>query len=424
MKNLLFKQILYYVKIYMVINMNKPLSILLRPKSIKDVVGQDHLVGKNGILRKSIENNFLFSMILYGASGIGKTSIAYALANDSGFNYKILNAVNCSKKDIDILIEEAKLFDNYILILDEIHRLNKDKQDILLPEIENGSLILIGITTENPYHSINSAIRSRCQLFELNDLTSKDILFGIKNALSSEFLKGINITDEAISTIVTLSGNDLRYAYNLLEVLYKTNDGLIDSEYVLSVSNKPVFFSNKSGDFHFDLLSAFQKSIRGSDVDASLHYLGRLIFEGDLKSIYRRLSVIAYEDIGLANPNIGVFLDAAIASSERVGLPEARIILSEIVILMALSPKSNTACNAINAVFEDIEKGNVGKIPNHIKNTSKLYKYPFDYKGNFVIQDYLPNNIKNKKYYVPSTFGYENSIKEIYDKINKLKSQK
>lgn len=405
--------------------MDKPLAIKLAPNSLSEVIGQKHLIGEGKILTNLVKNKKLFSMILYGKPGIGKTSIANALVKDLNVRYRFLNATINTKKDLDVVIEEARLYDGIVLIMDEIHRLNKDKQDVLLPQLESGLITLIGMTTSNPYHAINPAIRSRCQLFELQELDTTDIVEGLKRAIKHPDLAGIDIDDKSINLIAKLAGNDLRYAYNLLEIsYYSTDDKKITEEKIRTINNKPVFFSDKNGDGHYDLLSAFQKSIRGSDVDASLHYLGRLIIEGDLDSIYRRMSVIAYEDIGLANPAIGPRVDAAINAAERVGLPEARIPLGTIVAEMALSPKSNTAHIALDKAIEDIENGNVGNVPNHIKTSSTEYKYPHDYKGAYVVQQYLPDKIKNKKYYTPKDIGYEKQIKEIYTKLEHLKNKK
>ena len=405
--------------------MDKPLAIKLAPNSLSEVIGQKHLIGEGKILTNLVKNKKLFSMILYGKPGIGKTSIANALVKDLNVRYRFLNATINTKKDLDVVIEEARLYDGIVLIMDEIHRLNKDKQDALLPQLESGLITLIGMTTSNPYHAINPAIRSRCQLFELQELDTTDIVEGLKRAIKHPDLAGIDIDDKSINLIAKLAGNDLRYAYNLLEIsYYSTDDKKITEEKIRTINNKPAFFSDKNGDGHYDLLSAFQKSIRGSDVDASLHYLGRLIIEGDLDSIYRRMSVIAYEDIGLANPAIGPRVDAAINAAERVGLPEARIPLGTIVAEMALSPKSNTAHIALDKAIEDIENGNVGNVPNHIKTSSTEYKYPHDYKGAYVVQQYLPDKIKNKKYYTPKDIGYEKQIKEIYTKLEHLKNKK
>lgn len=404
--------------------MNKPLAQKLAPTTLSEVIGQKHLLGEGKILTNLVKNKKLFSMILYGKPGIGKTSIANAIANDLGERYRFLNATVNTKKDLDIVIEEAKMYDGMILIMDEIHRLNKDKQDILLPQLESGLITLIGMTTSNPYHAINPAIRSRCQLFELKELEINDIKEGLKKAIKHPDLKGIEIDDKSIELIAKLSGNDLRYAYNLLEVAYySTDDKKITEEKIRKINNKPVFYSDKNGEGHYDVLSGLQKSIRGSDVNAALHYLARLVVEGDLDSIYRRLSVIAYEDIGLANPAIGPRLDAAINAAERTGLPEARIPLGTIVAEMALSPKSNTAHIAFDEAIADIEKGNVGTIPKHIKTNSPDYKYPHDYKGAYVVQQYLPDKLKNKKYYHPKDIGYEKNIKEIYERLEKIKNQ-
>lgn len=407
----------------MVINMSKPLALKLAPKTLSDVIGQKHLIGEGKIIGNLCKNKKLFSMILYGKPGIGKTSIANALVNDLGVRHRFLNATTNTKKDLDIVIEEAKMYGEMVLVMDEIHRLHKDKQDVLLPQLESGLITLIGMTTSNPYHAINPAIRSRCQLFELHELEPEDIIEGLSLAIRHPDLAGIKIDEETIKLIAKLSGNDLRYAYNLLEIaFYATDDKIITEEKIRMINSKPVFFADKDGDGHYDVLSGFQKSIRGSDVDAALHYLARLIAEGDLDSIYRRMSVIAYEDIGLANPAIGPRVDAAINAAERVGLPEARIPLGTIVVEMALSPKSNTAHIALDAALKDIEEGNVGSIPAHIKTDSEEYKYPHDYKGAYVVQQYLPNKLKDKKYYIPKDIGYEKQVKEIYERLEKLKT--
>ena len=405
--------------------MNELLARKMNPKSLKDVVGQTHLIGENKILSNLVKNGRIFSMILYGPPGIGKTSIATAIVNDLGCQYRFLNATINNKKDFDTVVEEAKMFDGLVLIMDEIHRLNKDKQDLLLPQLESGLITLIGMTTSNPYHAINPAIRSRCQIYQLEPLSTDDIVYALNKAIDSKNLPGIKIDDGSINYIAKLSGNDLRYAYNLLEVAYySTSDKKINIEILKKINNKPALVSDKDGDGHYDLLSAFQKSIRGSDVDASLHYLGRLIEFGDLDSIYRRMSVICYEDIGLANPNMGPRVMAAISACELVGLPEARIPLGEIVVELALSPKSNTAHVALDKALEDIEKGNVGPIPDVIKINTTTYKYPHDYPGSYVVQQYMPDNIKNKKYYIPKDSGYEINFKQVYDKIERLKKKK
>ena len=286
----------------------------LRPKKLDDIIGQEHLIGDDKIITNLVKNKKIFSMILYGKPGIGKTSLATAIVGELNLHYKFMNATINNKNDFDSAIEEAKFYGELVLIIDEIHRMNKDKQDILLPYIENGTIILIGLTTSNPYHKINPAIRSRCQIFELHELNSEDIFKGLKKSLKN--FDNIKVEDETLNYIASLASGDMRYAFNLLEVAYySTSDGNISIENIKKINSKPVFFHDKNEDGHYDVLSAFQKSIRGSDVDASLHYLARLIEAEDLDSIYRRLSVIAYEDIGMANPGIGPRVMAAISAA-------------------------------------------------------------------------------------------------------------
>ena len=400
----------------------EPLAHILRPTKLDDIVGQKHLIGEDKILTNLVKNKKLFSMILYGKPGIGKTSIATAIVNELGYKYILLNAVINNKKDFDEAINEAKYNNEYIIIMDEIHRLNKDKQDLLLPYLENGLITLIGMTTSNPYHKINPAIRSRCQIFELKELNDEDIKEALKKGI--KYLEDIQIDDESINYIVKLSGGDLRFAYNLLEVAYySSSDKIVNVEHIKKINSKPVFFHDKNEDGHYDVLSAFQKSIRGSDVNASLHYLARLIEAEDLDSIYRRMTVIAYEDIGLANPSMGPKVDACINACERLGLPEAKIPLATVVVELALSPKSNSAHVALDNALLDIRNGNTGNVPSHIKTNSKDYKYPHDYPNAFVKQQYLPDKIKNRKYYIPKTTSkYETALKNVYDKLEKLQN--
>lgn len=402
--------------------MEKPLAILLRPTTLKDCLGQKHLIGEDKVLSNLVKNQKIFSMILYGKPGIGKTSIAISLVNDLNVRYRMLNATINDKHDFQVVFEEAKLYDGLVLILDEIHRLNKDKQDLLLPQIESGLITLIGMTTSNPFHSINPAIRSRCHLFELKPMSEDDIFEGLEKAVKKNILPNLQIDNNSLHYIANVSGSDLRYAYNLLELAYySSKDGNINLDFLKSLNNKHNFFHDKNEDGYYDVLSAFQKSIRGSDVNASLHYLGRMLKAEDLDSIFRRLTVICYEDIGLANPGMGPKVMAAISASERVGLPEAIIPLANVVIELALSPKSNSAYLAINKALEDIDTGRCGNPPNHIKTNSKDYKYPHDYKNAWVNQQYLPDNIKNKKYYIPKeTSNYERTLKQVQEKLENL----
>jgi len=401
--------------------MNEPLALKLRPNKLDDIIGQKHLVGEDKILRNLVQNKKLFSMILYGKPGIGKTTIAISLVKELGLKYRMLNAVINNKKDFDVVVEEAKMFGGLVVIMDEIHRLNKDKQDLLLPYLESGIITLIGMTTSNPYHKINPAIRSRCQIFELKELNDEDIMYALKKINKNKVLEKIKIDDDVIKQISILSGGDLRYAYNLVEVCYyATKDHHITMDILKKINSKPVLFHDKNEDGHYDVISAFQKSIRGSDVNAALHYLARLIEAEDLDIIYRRMSVIAYEDIGLANPSIGPKVEAAINASERLGLPEARIPLGNIVVELALSPKSNTSHLALDAALNDIRRGNIGNVPNHIKTNSIDYKYPHDYPNNWVKQQYLPDNIKDRKYFKPKANSkYEQSLKQVYENLEK-----
>ena len=392
----------------------------IRPNKLSEVYGQDHLIGKDKVLTNLVKNKVIFSMILYGPPGTGKTSIANAIVNELKMPYRMLNAVINNKSDFDIVIEEAKMHGTMILIIDEIHRMNKDKQDLLLPYLEIGLIKMIGLTTSNPYHAINPAIRSRCQIFEVKMPTSEDIKKVLKKA--SKSLDGIKVSDKCLTQIITASNKDVRSALNLLEIAYySSSDHIITEELLKSINSKPIVYIDKNDTNYYDSISALQKSIRGSDADAAVYYLGILLEGGDLDIIFRRLSVIAYEDIGLANPSIGPKIHAAIEAAKLVGYPECIIPLSAIVLEMALSPKSNSAYAAIDNALKTIRSGNTGKVPDHIKTNSPYYKYPHNYPRYYVKQQYLPDEIKDKKFYYPKNNSYENNL----NKINKeMKGEK
>jgi len=421
---------------------SKPLAYRMRPTHINEIIGQEHLVGEGKILNRMVKAENLASMILYGPPGTGKTSLATALAKSLKLQVRLLNAVVDKKKDMEIVVEEAKMSGNMVLILDEVHRLDKAKQDFLLPHLESNLITLIGCTTSNPYHAINPAIRSRCHIFELHSLEPSDVKQAIKRALADEkhgFGElDIHITEEALDHFSGSSGGDMRSALNGLELAVAStpksnnNEIFIDLAVAEECMQRKSFSHDKNGDAHYDVISAFQKSIRGSDVDAALHYLGRLIEAGDLDSIARRMIVIAYEDIGLANPQAGPRAIAAVQAAERLGFPEARIPLSVAIIELCLSPKSNTAYSALDAALSDIRSGKSGDVPNHLKDSHYQgakelgrgveYKYPHDYPGGWVDQQYLPDTIKNKQYYRPKNTGkFEQAMKQVYEKILKEK---
>ena len=422
--------------------MPENLAIRMRPKNIDQVIGQKHLVGEGKIIRRMVEANRLSSMILYGPPGIGKTSIASAIAGTTKFAFRTFNATVDSKKCLQEIAEEAKFSGGLVLLLDEIHRLDKTKQDFLLPLLENGLIIMIGATTENPFFSVTPAIRSRVQIFELEPLTNDDIKQAIQTALADTergFDFPVQLDDDALDFIATSTNGDLRSAFNSLDLAVLStsadNSGVrhITLDIMENSLQKSYITMDKDGDGHYDVLSALQKSIRGSDVNASLHYAARLIEAGDLPSLARRLTVIAYEDIGLANPDAQIHTVTALEAAQKLGFPEARILIANIVIDLALSPKSNSAIVAIDKALSDLRQNGNLPIPRHLRDghyagskelgNAQDYKYPHNYPGNWVQQDYLPEKIKNADYFTPNENGkYERALGMTKNKIEQLKN--
>lgn len=403
----------------------QPLAYRMRPRNLSEVVGQQHLVGPNKIISRMVKARMLSSLILYGPPGTGKTSIASAIAGSTKYAFRKLNAATDTKKDLQVVAEEAKMSGTVILLLDEIHRLDKSKQDFLLPHLENGRIILIGATTENPYISINPAIRSRTQIFPVHPLSIEDMKVAVNRALTdSERGLGkmpIKLDQDAEEQLLTATNGDLRSALNGLELAAKSTDPDKDGIIHLTLPvieesvQKKAIASDRDGDAHYDVISAFQKSIRGSATDAALHYLARLIEAGDLISICRRLIIIAYEDIGLANMPAVQRAVTAVQAAQQIGFPEARIPLADVVIELCLSPKSNSGISAVDSALEQVRAGGTGEVPDHLKDAhykgaSKLghgtnYLFPHDYPQDWVAQQYLPERIKNAQYFHPKKNG-------------------
>lgn len=403
----------------------QPLAYRMRPRSLEEVVGQQHLVGPDKIISRMVKAKMLSSMILYGPPGTGKTSIASAIAGSTKYAFRKLNAATDTKKDLQIVAEEAKMSGTVILLLDEIHRLDKSKQDFLLPLLESGQIVLIGATTENPYISINPAIRSRTQIFSVHPLSIEDIKVAIKRAISDEE-RGLGklplqVDEDAIESVASTTNGDLRSALNGLELAAQSTDPSKDGKIHIttevikdSIQSKSIS-GDKDGDAHYDIISAFQKSIRGSDTDAALHYLARLIEIGDLISVCRRLIVIAYEDIGLANMPAVQRAVTAVNAAQQIGLPEARIPLADVVIELCLSPKSNSGIAAVDEALNQVRAGGVGDIPAHLKDAhykgastlghGNNYIYPHDYPHDWIAQQYLPDRIKDAQYFHPKNNG-------------------
>lgn len=416
------------------------LALRMRPRKISEVIGQKHLVGEGKIIRRMVEANMLSSMILYGPPGIGKTSIASAIAGTTKFAFRTFNATVDSKKRLQEIAEEAKFSGGLVLLLDEIHRLDKAKQDFLLPLLENGKIIMIGATTENPFFSVTPAIRSRVQIFELEPLSNTDIKVAIQGVLEDRergFDFDVQLDDDALDFIATATNGDLRSAYNSLDLAVMSTQPSegggrhITLDTVENSLQRSYITMDKDGDGHYDVLSALQKSIRGSDVNASLHYAARLVEAGDLPSLARRLTVIAYEDIGLANPDAQVHTVTALEAAQKVGFPEARILIANVVIDLALSPKSNSAYVAMDAALADLRKSGNLPIPRHLRDghyagskelgNAQDYKYPHAYPEKWVKQQYLPDKLRGVDYFQPNETGkYERALGANKERIDKL----
>ncbi len=421
--------------------MKTPLADRIRPSSLDEVVGQKHLIGEGKLLRRIIEHNEVPNMIFYGPSGVGKTTIANIIASNTGKTLEKLNATTASVSDIKRIVDQLDTFlapNGVLLYLDEIQHFNKKQQQSLLEYMENGKITLIASTTENPYFYIYNAVLSRSIVFEFKPLSADDIEEAVQRGI--EILKNdvyssydVEIEDNVIKHIANTANGDVRKALNAVEALFLAvhpdMDGVIriPLELAEQAVQKKALRYDKDGDSHYDILSAFQKSVRGSDPDAAIHYLARLVAADDLQSICRRVLVMASEDIGLAYPQAAAIVNACVNSALQLGFPEARIPLAEAVILLATAPKSNSAINAIDKALEDIKNTDTGDIPQHLKDShyggAKTlghgieYKYPHSYPNHYIAQQYLPDNIKDKVYYKFGENKTEGAAREYWKRI-------
>lgn len=423
---------------------NEPLAYKMRPRTLQEIAGQQHILGPDTPLFKMIAKGHVPSMLLYGPPGVGKTSIANAIAGSSKLPFFALNATHAGKKEVEQVVMDARMSGKVLLFLDEIHRFNKLQQDTLLPHVENGSIVLIGATTENPFHDVNPAIRSRCgEILQLERLTGDDVLLLLKNALAdSERGFGnlaIKATDEQLERIANAANGDARKALTLLESVYYASDEvdnvtILNDNAIDALAKRIGVFGDKGGSHFYNLLSALQKSVRGSDVNAALYYLANLLENGDLIAVCRRLLVMAYEDVGLANPAVGAHVQAATEAAIKLGLPEARIPLATAVVEMCLSDKSNSAYKALDAAIQAIHEGKTGAIPNHLKDAHYAgakelghvgYKYPHDTPigtfGGWVKQQYLPDELATTEFYEPVIAGEEKRMAAIYERLKTFK---
>lgn len=406
--------------------MRKPLAYRVRPRQLSDIVGQTHMIGPGKLLTKMIEHQTIFSMILFGPPGNGKTTIANVLAAELQLPYRYFNAVIGNKKDLTTIFAESDYYETMLLFIDEVHRLNKDKQDLLLPYLESGKIILIGATTSNPFFSINPAIRSRCQLVEVKRLTAGELIIVLKHAMDhADGLQGQYQIEEAVlQKIAAMANGDVRFALTVLDVLATTcSDFRINYEFFAETIQYANLSMDHDGDEYYDTLSGFQKAIRGSDADAAIYYLAKLLQANDLDSIERRLLVIAYEDIGLGNPAAVARTIQAIDAAKRVGMPEAMIPLANAVIDLALSPKSQSACSAIHAAMEEIQQ-RAHETPQYLRlnpvSLAEDDKYDYDLAASWPLIQYLPDAIKHKQFYIPKESGsYEKALASNYHNLKK-----
>lgn len=427
-------------------NMEKesPLAARMRPTTLEEVVGQQHIVGKDKLLYRAIKADKLSSIIFYGPPGTGKTTLAKVIANTTSAEFTQINATVAGKKDMEEVVEKAKDVQgmygkNTILFIDEIHRFNKGQQDYLLPFVEDGTIILIGATTENPYFEVNGALISRSMIFELKPLQPEDIKILINRALTDKE-RGMGafdaeIQEDALNALADIAGGDARHALNAIELAVMTTDRGEDGKIHITVPvieeciQKRAVLYDKNGDNHYDTISAFIKSMRGSDPDAALYYLAKMLYAGEsVTFIARRIMICASEDVGNADPMALTVAVSASLAVERVGMPEAQLILSQAVTYVATAPKSNTSCSIYEAMETVKETGNLPVPPHlqdaHYKGSAKLgrgigYKYAHDYKNHYVKQQYLPYELTGREFYKPSGNGYEVKIREHMKKIKK-----
>lgn len=423
---------------------NEPLAYKMRPRNLQEIVGQRAIIGPSTPLFKMIDKGHVPSILLYGPPGTGKTSIANAIAGSSKLPFFALNATHAGKKEVEQVVMDARMSGKVILFLDEIHRFNKLQQDTLLPHVENGSIVLIGATTENPFHDVNPAIRSRCgEILQLERLTIEDVVQLLTSALADEE-RGlgryeIQASNEQLERIANACNGDARKALTLLESVYYASDEqdgvtILNDNAIDALAKRIGVYGDKGGSHFYNLLSALQKSVRGSDVNAALYYLAHLLESGDLIAVCRRLLVMAYEDVGLANPAVGAHVQSATEAAVKLGLPEARIPLAMAVVEMCLSDKSNSAYKALDAAIAAIHAGKTGDIPNHLKDTHYAgaatlghggYQYPHNTPvgtfGGWVDQQYLPDALVGTEFYKPVIAGEEKRMASIYEKLKTFK---